>query len=164
MNADPRELLRDKLRRSVNIIRQNDALKRTGADLAHAIASIATDIRRTPDPIDRAIDRMNDVVAARAASRTAANLDDAVIDQMIPFPSRWLITRAVYGVEHACIWPPRPGMTAEDVLAECRARIASELARAGHWTYDGNRLVALRQAERALERLVASTVNAGRRM
>lgn len=161
MNADPRELLRDKLRRSVNIIRQNDALKRTGADLAHAIASIATDLRRTPDPIDRAIMKMDAVVAERAAGMAAANLADAVIDQMIRRPM--YITRAVYGVEHPMMWPPRPGMTAEDVLAECRGKIASELGRAGHWTYDGNRLTALRQAEKALERLVSS-VNAGRRL
>lgn len=163
MNADPRTL-RDKLRRSVNIIRQNDALKRTGADLAHAIASIATDLRRTPDPIDRAIRKIDVAVADGFAGMARANLDDAVIDQMIPFRNRWRITRAVYGVEHACIWPPRPGMTAEDVLAECRGKIAGELGRAAHWTYDGDRLVALRQAEKALERLVASSVNAGRRL
>ncbi len=155
--------LKDKLWASVEIERRR-ALAITGADLCHAIASMATEVRRTPDPIDRAIVDIDAMVARRARDRTAAQLDDAVIDQMIPFRSRWRITRAVYGVEHACIWPPRPGMTAEDVLAECRVRIANELGRAGHWTYDGNRLVALRQAEKALGRLVASSVNAGRRL
>lgn len=138
----------------------NRPLSLTRDGLLHALASIATELRRPPDAIDRAIVKLDAQMTARKADIAAADLAEATIARMVRCPQ--YITRSVYGVSHPMVWPPRAGMTAEDVLAECRARIANELGRAGHWTYEPSRLVALRQAEKALERLVASAVNAGR--
>ena len=90
---------------------------------------------------------------ARITSEAATGAIIAVGgDMMLAEP--WRITRAVYPFKPA-IWPI-PGMTADDVLAECQRFIDAETARgvAGHWSYDGNRLIALRQAESALRRMI----------
>ena len=62
----------------------------------------------------------------------------------------WRIVRAVYPFAPT-VWPMR-GKAATDVLADCARMIAAQEAqgRAGRWTFDADRLVALRQAEDAL--------------
>jgi hypothetical protein len=102
-------------------------------------------LTRGPDVIDLAIADMD----ARAASSLAIVIA-AGSALMIAQP--WRITRAVYGIAAESIWPPQAGMDARDVLAVCREKIAGEIERGreGHWSHDGNRLVALRQAEAAL--------------
>ena len=70
----------------------------------------------------------------------------------------WRIARAI-GPDQRAVWPilddDGKERSAGDVLADCRARIANEGSRAGHWTADTNRLIALQQAEAALVRIVA---------
>lgn len=114
------------------------------------LVEIAADLTRVPDALGRAIFDIDDIVKRRDRERSAASLDDAIVDQMVRVP--WRITRAVYGVSVPAMWPHQ-GKTASDVLADCRANIANEIGRARHWTYDANRLIALRQAEKALARL-----------
>jgi len=78
------------------------------------------------------------------------------IARMISDPSR--INRAVNPAVLA-VWPMQDAdgkaRPTDDVPAECRFRIESERERANHWTFDFNRLIALRQAEGALAALVA---------
>lgn len=66
----------------------------------------------------------------------------------------WRIVRAVYPFAPT-IWPMR-GKPATDVLSDCVRMIAAQEAqgRAGTWTFDANRLVALRQAESALIEII----------
>lgn len=90
---------------------------------------------------------------ARITSEAATGAIIAVGgDMMLAEP--WRITRAVYPFKPA-IWPI-PGMEPDDVLAECQRFIDAETERgvAGHWSYDGTRLIALRQAESALRRMI----------
>jgi hypothetical protein len=65
----------------------------------------------------------------------------------------WRICRAVYPDREA-VWPI-DGRDIAAVLADCRRLIAAERARAAHWTFDFNRLVALKQAEQALIHLLS---------
>ena len=64
----------------------------------------------------------------------------------------WRICRAVYP-DLPAVWPVE-GKDAVAVMADCHRSIAAERERASHWSFDFNRLIALRQAERALERLL----------
>lgn len=90
------------------------------------------------------------------AAETMRRVVESETAQMVSQP--WRITRVVYGWQAMSAWPPEPGMTATDVLAECARLIAGETARGreGHWTHDMNRLIALRQAEAALLAIITS--------
>ena len=82
------------------------------------------------------------------ATRDALTANE--IARMVRAP--WRIARAVYPWLPAH-WPVA-NKTASDVMADCRTYIDRERARAGHWSHDLNRLIALRQAEAALARLI----------
>lgn len=88
------------------------------------------------------------------SAETMRRVVESETAQMVSQP--WRITRAVYGWQAMSTWPPEPGMVATDVLAECARLIAGEVARQGHWTFDFNRLIALRQAEQALLAIITS--------
>ncbi len=70
----------------------------------------------------------------------------------------WRITRAVYPFAPT-LWP-LPGKPATTVLADCARMIAAQEAqgRAGRWTFEADRLVALRQAETALVGIIMGEV------
>lgn len=100
-----------------------------------------------------------DATIARMQVRSAETMRRVVESETAQMVSQpWRITRAVYGWQAMCAWPPAPGMVATDVLAECARLIVGEEARgrAGHWTHDMNRLIALRQAEAALLAIITS--------
>jgi hypothetical protein len=85
----------------------------------------------------------------------AGTLDKAIstgAGLMLAPRQQWRISRAVYGPHFQAIWPPRVGATVQSVLHDCRRHIRSETSRGRerHWTFDVNRLIALRQAEQAL--------------
>lgn len=63
---------------------------------------------------------------------------------------RWRIVRAIH--PYAPSYWPVPDADMTDLLDECACKLASmeAAARTGHYTYDINRHIALRQAERAL--------------
>ena len=69
----------------------------------------------------------------------------------IMLAQRWRITKVLYPGRNPAMWPI-PGKPATDCLADCARMIAAQEANraAGHWTFDGARLVALQQAEAAL--------------
>lgn len=111
----------------------------------------------------RAIDQgIIDAVAsvAPALARADAAIIAAGARLLINAPrERWRITRAVYGPAVSAIWPPQPGMTATDVLAECHRRITIQegfSARQEWHLFDRNRWLALRQAETALLAIIMS--------
>ena len=116
---------------------------------------------RPPDAIDRAIAtvpvRTDAVIAACREAESRAALDNAVIELMLR--QKWRITRAIHGPWRTAIWPPCPGATAASELAVCRRKLAAQEAarRARHYAHDRNVMIGLRQAERALMRMVGAT-------
>ena len=91
-----------------------------------------------------------DVVSLRRrATEAARNILAQGTARMVAQP--WRIPRAVYGGLSVAEWPYR-GRAATEVLADCCRALQAEMARgrAGHWTHDPNRLIALRMAEDAL--------------
>ena len=122
------------------------------APLAHEQAMLALSAMQRGSPAwDAIVARMQ----VQAAETMRAVVESATA-QMVSQP--WRITRAADGWQAIQTWPPAPGMTATDVLAECTRLIAGEVARGreGHWTHDMNRLIALRQAEAALLAIITS--------
>lgn len=95
-----------------------------------------------------AVFRLDEASLRRRASEAARKIVALGAERMARSP--WRITRAVYPLAPA-LWPV-PGKAATDVLADCARMIKAQEAqgRAGRWTFDANRLVALRQAEDAL--------------
>lgn len=89
-------------------------------------------------------------LAERAADATKAIIN-AGAERMVKQP--WRIVLAVHP-ERMAAWPP-VGTTPDKLREDCERLLAAEIARgaAGHWTHDGNRLIALRQASIALARL-----------
>lgn len=82
-------------------------------------------------------------------NRTTAKTTERVIqtgaERMLS--QRWRITKAIYYGRNG--WPLRD-KPLKTMLADCRERIVLERERASHWSHDFNRLIELRQAERAL--------------
>lgn len=114
-------------------------------------------------PVLTALDRGIAAAVASVAPALAAT-EAAVIETgarlVINQPrERWRITLAVYGPEAMAIWPPRPGMTMTEVLAECHRRLLIQegfSARREWHLFDRNRWIALRQAEAALLAIIMS--------
>ncbi len=131
-----------KLRRSLEIEDQR------GANPVRDAFSVVNDALQGPRRPAINVDDM-----AERAKLTAAAVIDRGADKMVRQP--WRITRAVYHDGTHSGWP-LDDKTATDVLADCREGIANqtELGRAGSWVFDFNRLVALQQAEKALEKLL----------
>lgn len=101
-------------------------------------------------PVPSALDRST---VASINQRCAEALQAVIATgAVLAVKQPWRITRAVYGWQAIQTWPPEPGVMATDVLAECARLIAREDGRGavGHWTYDVNHHIALRQAEAAL--------------
>jgi hypothetical protein len=104
-------------------------------------------------PVDHraiaAVFRIDEASLRRRAAEAARLIIAQGAARMVAQP--WRIARAVYGGLVLAEWPYR-GRSATEVLADCSRAIRAEEARgrAGHWTHDVNRLVALRQAEDAL--------------
>jgi hypothetical protein len=95
-----------------------------------------------------ALFHLDEAALRRRAAESARRIIALGARRMVREP--WRIVRAVY--PHApAIWPMR-GRPATVVLADCARMIAAQEAqgRADRWTYDPNRLIALRQAEDAL--------------
>lgn len=95
------------------------------------------------------IPTLTDVEIAADIARTTKKVHDLGAERMKKEP--WRITRAVYG-EHItpAVWPcDKP---ATEVLCDCNrlVRAQESKGRSGHWSFDMNRLIALRQAEDAL--------------
>jgi hypothetical protein len=99
------------------------------------------------DAFKAALDDMQERAgeALRSVIETGADL-------MVSAP--WRIVPAVYGRSAATHRPPVDGKTIYDLYKDCRQKIKAERARRDHWSFDPNRLIALRQAERALERML----------
>lgn len=74
---------------------------------------------------------------------------DANVARMVAQP--WRITRALFPGRNPAMWPIA-GKPATECLADASRMIASQEANRnrGHWTYEPERLRALRQAEAAL--------------
>lgn len=118
----------------------------------------------TPDDLTldlAAIDRQCMAKAEEDIRRRAELTLDEVISTgaklMLNPRQTWRITVAVYGPHFTHVWPPRIGATPRSVLADCRRHLKAEEARGRerHWSFDGNRLIALRQAELALLEMIA---------
>ncbi len=109
----------------------------------------------------RSFDKIEADMAEQAAA-SMAKVRATGVAKMLENP--WRIVRAINPNQRA-VWPMVDDngneRTAVNLLAECRTRIANERSRAGHWTADGNRLIALQQAEAALVLIVAGS-EAGR--
>lgn len=105
---------------------------------------------RRPNSLDRGIAEMQE-----RARDTLANVIEAGANLCRSEP--WRLVRAVYGTDHeypAC-WPIL-GKSTEAVLVDCRRKLAAqrELGRLNHWCFDMNTLIALQQAERALDAML----------
>ncbi len=131
------------------------------APLAAETAMLAMSaMQRECVALDRGIVRAMASVAP-ALAHTEAAMIEAGARLVINQPrERWRITRAVYGPSHVGpAWPPRPGMTATDVLAEChhRLRIQEGFNARREWhLFDRSRWIALRQAEVVLLAIITS--------
>lgn len=137
--------------------RPRSALETTMADLGRSLRSIGLN----PSLAERADAAAREIVAGRrgtfpddvykrveeSVAKATAALDEANVQMMLREPYR--ITLAVYGPRAAPIWPFHD-LTAAEVLDDCR-----EVRGTLHWSQPDSRRHALRQAERALELLVA---------
>lgn len=79
------------------------------------------------------------------ARETLASVIETGGRQMAKEP--WRIARAIGRSSH---WPVE-GMTLFEIDATVDRKIREETLRQGHWTFDSNRLIGLKQAQRALE-------------